>query len=241
MKIPFFRAAHCFVSVLVFSVGLSCFALAEGNWPNWRGSSSNGNAGDGKYPTTWSETQNVVWKVSLPGRGGSTPIYLADSIYLTSGIEGTNTLLSYNMKGQINWKQSLGVERAGKHKKGSGSNSSPISDGEFIFAYFKSGDLACCDLSGKVVWQRNLQMEFGEDTLWWDLGTSPVLTKDAVVVAVMQSGPSFVVAFDKKTGRQLWKVDRELNVNEESNQAYTTPTLARTEQGEILLALGPTM
>ncbi len=71
-----------------------------------------------------------------------------------------------------------------------------------------------------------------------DLGTSPVLTKEAVIVAVMQSGPSFIVAFDKKSGQHLWKQDRMLNVNEESNQAYTTPTIVKTDQGDVLFALG---
>ncbi len=199
----------------------------------------NGNAGEGNYPIQWSESQNIEWKVELAGRGGSTPTVVGTQIILTAGIDGQNTLVSLSKSGTPLWKTTLGVERAGKHKtKGSGSNSSPVSDGKFVFAYFKSGDLACCDLSGNTVWKRNIQTEYGEDTLWWDLGTSPILSKEAVIVAVMQSGPSFIVAFDKKNGQQLWKTDRMLNVNEESNQAYTTPVVLKTEQGEILFALG---
>lgn len=211
---------------------------AEDVWSNWRGMQHNGNAAEGSYPLRWSETENIAWKVPLAGRGGSSPILVNNTLLLTSGLEGNNALLAYSLEGKKLWEKKLGPERPGKHKKGSGSNSSPVSDGKFVFAYFKSGDLACCNLSGEVVWQRNIQKEFGEDTLWWDLGTSPILANEAVIVAVMQSGPSFIVAFDKSTGKQLWKVDRTLNVNDESNQAYTTPTLARTEQGEILLALG---
>ncbi len=198
----------------------------------------NGVAGEGDYPIHWSESQNIEWKVKLDGRGGSTPIVVGKQIILTAGIDGKNSLLSFDRSGNSLWTLQLGAERAGKHVKGSGSNSSPVSDGKAVFAYFKSGDLACCDLSGKIVWERNIQMEYGEDTLYWDLGTSPVLTKEAVVVAVMQSGPSFIVAFDKKTGKQLWKTDRMLNVNQESNQAYTTPLVIKSEQGELLLALG---
>jgi outer membrane protein assembly factor BamB len=225
------------VSTIVF-LFFSEISHGEASWPNWRGSQQNGNAGDGKFPIKWSESENVEWKIALPGRGCSTPIVVADSIFLTTGSEGQNRLLRYDLTGKLLWQVAVGTERSGKHAKASGSNPSAVSDGESVFAYFKSGDLACCDLGGKIIWQRNLQAEFGEDTLWWDLGTSPVLTKDAVIVAVMQSGPSFIVSFDKNSGRQLWKVDRELNANQESNQAYTTPAIARTEQGEILFALG---
>jgi outer membrane protein assembly factor BamB len=230
-----FRAATVLLSCWLASPAL---IKAEDIWLNWRGMRLNGNASEGKYPLRWSEKDNIAWKVSLPGRGGSSPILVNNTLILTAGIDGNNALLAYDLNGKTLWERNLGAERPGKHKKGSGSNSSPTSDGQFIFAYFKSGDLACCKLSGEVVWQRNIQKEYGEDTLWWDLGTSPILANEAVIVAVMQSGPSFIVAFDKATGKQLWKVDRTLNVNDESNQAYTTPTLARTEQGEILLALG---
>jgi outer membrane protein assembly factor BamB len=226
------------VSFAILMLSQSSFVEGDGSWPNWRGVSENGNAGNGTYPIRWSEKENIRWKVPIEGRGGSTPIVVDNKILLTAGIKGTNTLLAYNLEGKLLWQQSINEERPGKHRNGSGSNSSPISDGKFVYAYFKSGDLGCCDLDGKVVWMRNIQQEYGEDTLWWDLGTSPVLTKEAVVVAVMQSGPSFLVAFDKVTGKQLWKIDRMLEANQESNQAYTTPVSAKVPQGEMLLALG---
>ena len=231
---------HRFLSSVILPIlfSFSTSIRAEDSWLNWRGMQGNGNAGKGEYPTKWSETENVQWKVAISGRGGSTPIIVGKQIILTAGIDGQNMLLAYDLNGKPGWQGILGAERAGKHKKGSGSNSSPISDGEFVYAYFKSGDLGCFDLTGKVVWKRNLQTEYGEDTLWWDLGTSPILTKQSVIVAVMQSGPSFIVAFDKKSGQQLWKTERMLNVNEDSNQAYTTPALLKNDQGETLFALG---
>ncbi len=69
-------------------------------------------------------------------------------------------------------------------------------------------------------------------------GTSPVLTEDAIVIAVMQSGPSYLVALDKSTGKELWKTDRQFNVNNESNQAYTTPAVATFGGQTVLLTLG---
>jgi FkbM family methyltransferase len=94
-----------------------------------------------------------------------------------------------------------------------------------------------------VVWQTNLQQRFGEDTLWWDLGTSPVLTEKAVVIAVMQTGPSYLAAFDRTTGELLWKHDRDLGAPEEAAQSYSTPVVVKGkpalgEPDEVLVVLG---
>ena len=118
------------------------------------------------------------------------------------------------------------------------------SDGKHVWVYFKSGELACLSLTdGAVVWRTNLQEQFGEDTLWWDLGTSPVLTQKAVVVAVMQTGPSYIVAFDRLTGDVLWKHDRILDAPEEAAQSYSTPVVVAgntdwNEPAEMLIVLG---
>jgi outer membrane protein assembly factor BamB len=101
-----------------------------------------------------------------------------------------------------------------------------------VFAYYRSGDLACVDYKGEVQWQVNLQREFGEDTLWWDLGSSPTLIDNLVVIAVMQSGPSYLVAYDRESGQLAWKADRTLGAPEEAAQSYATP-IALQEQGMI--------
>jgi hypothetical protein len=119
-----------------------------------------------------------------------------------------------------------------------------VTDGERIWVYFKSGELACLDLAtGEERWRTNLQQRFGEDTLWWDLGTSPVLTSKAVVVAVMQTGPSYLAAFDRATGELLWKQDRAVPAPEEAAQSYSTPIVAagdpaKGEPAELLVVLG---
>lgn len=229
------RQFACFLS-LVLCCTLS--TSAADNWPNWRGPNQNGVASGTGYATKWSGTENVAWKVAIPGKGSSTPVVWGDRIYLTSGIEGENTLLAYDRGGKEAWRAKIGKERPGKHKKATGSNPSAATDGQHVFAYFKSGDLACVDLTGKVVWQENLQSKYGEDTLWWDLGTSPVLTSNAVVVAVMQTGPSFLVAYDKATGKQLWKHERNLDAPSEAAQSYSTPVVLKQGEQEILVVLG---
>jgi outer membrane protein assembly factor BamB len=222
---------------------LLCFSLVTlafaSNWPNWRGPSYDGVASGTGYPTKWSATENVRWKVQLPGPGASTPILWGDRIFLTCVVDGKNTAVCLDRGGKIVWQTPIGkTARAGKNQKATGSNPSAVTDGEHVFVYFKSGDLACLDFSGKVLWEQNLQTQYGEDTLWWDLGTSPVLTKDCVVVAVMHSGPSFVVAFDKASGKVAWKQDRQVEAPEESAHAYTTPVVLNDGGSELLIVLG---
>ena len=147
-------------------------------------------------------------------------------------------MLALDFQGMERWRAKIGTERQGKHKKASGCNSSCVTDGTSVFAYFKSGDLACIDLSGKSLWKTNLQEKFGADTLWWDLGTSPVLTKGNCVVAVMQTGGSYLAAFDKQTGKLAWKVDRNLDAPEEAAQSYSTPLVIMDHGQEILVVLG---
>jgi len=219
-------------------------APPAGTWPNWRGPAGDGVATGTGYATRWSPTENVRWKVALPGFGASTPAVWGDRLVLTCTIDGQDAALCYTRDGKAAWRRSLGTAKAGKHKKATGANSSPVTDGRQVWVYFKSGELACLDLAdGAVVWKTNLQEQFGEDTLWWDLGTSPVLSAKAVVVAVMQSGPSYLAAFDRQTGKLLWKQDRLLGAPEEAAQSYSTPLVvagdaAKGEPAEMLVALG---
>ena len=214
------------------------------NWPNWRGPALDGVAAGTGYATTWSPEAHVAWKVMLPGLGASTPAVWGDAIVLTCAIDGKDAAICFDRSGKAIWRRSLGAEKPGKHAKATGCNPSPLTDGKHVWVYFKSGELAALDLAtGAVVWQENLQERFGEDTLWWDLGTSPVLTKDAVVVAVMQTGPSYLAAFGRTDGKLQWKHDRNLDAPEEAAQSYSTPLVVKGEEkfgepAEVIFVLG---
>src|SRR5687768_7569098 len=233
------------MSRMLTLVGIACltFTSVGSNWSNWRGPTGNGVAPQGDYVTKWSESENVVWKIALPGRGASTPIIWEKKIFLTYGKDADNMLGCFDWNGKTLWQVALGKERKGKNAKATGSNPSPVTDGKLLFAYFKSGDLACTDLQGKVVWQKNLPREYGEEKLWldpnqkslplwWDLGTSPVLTPTCVVIAVMQSEPSYLVALDKESGEEVWRQDRNLGAPVEAAQSYTTPVVSLDASGK---------
>ena len=218
-------------------VGTTPHTRAE-NWPNWRGSLGDGNAAADPFPLVWNTDTNIAWSVELPGPGSSTPIVWEDSILLTCEKEGENALLCLSDRGDWRWTRLVGRYREAKHRKASGASPSAATDGRYVAAYFKSGDLACFDLAGNLKWHTNLQQRFAADTLWWDLGTSPVLVEQKVIVACMQSGESYIVAFDAATGEIAWKVDRNLPAPDEANHSYTTPIVVEAGGQKQLIVLG---
>jgi outer membrane protein assembly factor BamB len=222
--------------IAVFSSGLA-FGATE-NWPQWRGPLETSVAVDGEYPVEFSAEEGVAWKLALPGVGCSTPAVWGDSIFVTSGIDGQDGVVCYGMDGSERWRRQLGPERAGKHRNGSGSNPSPVTDGKHVVVYFKSGTLACFDVAGQELWRVNLHDKFGPDTLWWDLGTSPVLAGDRVIVAVMQEGSSYLAAFDLASGKVLWQVPRQYQCTQESDHAYTTPHVVTVDGKEQVVVWG---
>ncbi len=226
----------CFIIIsFVLAVNLSVVA---GNWPQWRGPDGTSFAKAGDYPEKFSNTQNVLWKVKLPGKGSSTPVIWEDKIFVTSGNDGQDGIEAYNWAGKLLWGKTLGEERPGKHKNGSGSNPSPITDGKNLFVYYKSGTVASLTLDGKVNWKINLQEKYGEDTLWWDLGTSPVFAGDNIVIAVMQEGDSYVIALNQSDGSVAWKVDRTYKVQKETGQSYTTPYVTEIDGKKTIVIWG---
>lgn len=213
-------------------------ALADGEWPRWRGPNSTGAVVDRPAPIHFSEPEQFAWQIDLPGQGASTPVVHGDALVLTCTAAEQDTVVCYGLDGKLRWQKALGPARAGKHREGSGAAPSAVTDGERIVVYFKSGTLAAFDWQGNKLWQTNLQQEYGPDTLWWDLGTSPALADGKVIVAVMQDGPSFLVARDVATGDEVWKTDRTYKRPRESDQAYTTPTVCEVDGVQTIVTWG---
>jgi outer membrane protein assembly factor BamB len=226
-------------AVLVISICAQFTIAAEENWPQWRGPLGTGVAADGEYPVKFSSDEGVVWKVKLPGTGSSTPAVWGERVFVTCDIDDQDGLVCYDMNGQEQWKHQFGPGREGKKARvGTGSNPSPVTDGEHVVVYFKSGTLACVDVGGRELWKHNLQEQYGEDTLWWDLGTSPVLVGGRAVVAVMHEGPSYLAAFDLDSGEVAWKVERDYDNEPESDQAYTTPQVVQQDGKDVIVTWG---
>jgi outer membrane protein assembly factor BamB len=232
--------AGCVRPLIVFVLLVATsFARAEAptNWPRWRGPQDNGSTASGTYPAKW-DTENVRWKAALPGKGCSTPIVWSQRIYLTAPVNGADTALALDWSGKPLWQTKFGPQNAGKHRNGSGSNPSPATDGKGVFVYFKSGTLAALEFDGKVRWQTNLVAGFGPDTLYWDHGTSPVLTEKYVIMVRMNHGESWLAAFDKTTGEMRWKAARNFQTPVEGDHSYSTPLVTQHRGKEALLVWG---
>ena len=203
-------------------------------WPQWRGPRGSGVAPHADPPTQWSEEENIRWKIELPGRGHSTPVVWGDLVFVTTAIPYGDALppresdapgahdnlpvthrhefvvLAINRSdGAIAWKTT--VNRALPHDQGhytaSLASSSPVTDGEHLFTFFGSHGLFCLDLAGNVVWQTDLgqmQTKHGHGE-----GSTPALYGDTLVVNWDHEGDSFIVAFDKSTGREKWRIARD--------------------------------
>lgn len=217
------------------------------NWPQWRGPAGTGVAPHANPPVEWSESNNIRWKVKLPGHGHASPIVWGDRVYVQTAIntekkvepqepatqpaepEGQRDRRGGNRMsratpthihkfliiaidrgtGDVVWQQVLceALPHEGGHPAASQASNSPVTDGEHIIAYFGSRGLYCLDMQGQVLWEKHFgPMQtirgFGE-------GSSPALHGDTVVVNWDHEGQSFIVAFDKRTGEQRWKVDRD--------------------------------
>lgn len=207
------------------------------DWRAWRGPQGHGSVEQGKYPVQFG-AEKYQWRTELPGKGCSTPIILNDRIYLTAASDGNDSVLSYDFKGAEQWRAAFGKENPGKHRNGSGSNASPVTDGKGIFVFFKSGTFAAVELDGKVRWKTDLVERFGKDTLFWDHGTSPVLTEQYVIMARMHQGESWLAAFDKQSGEMKWKVARNFMTPVECDHGYTTPLVVQYQGKESILVWG---
>lgn len=208
------------------------------SWPSWRGPLASGSTTNGSYPVQWDPVR-ITWKVELPGKGSSTPIVWKERIYLTTPAEGQDAVMALDLEGKLQWQTALGPASPPKHRTlASSCNASPVTDGSGLFVYFRSGHFAALEFDGTVRWQTNLVERFGPDRLFWDQGTSPVLTASLVVMTRMHGGESWVAAFDKATGKLRWQEPRNYQTPVEGDNAYTTPVVFRHDNREALLVWG---
>ncbi len=222
-------------------------------WHQWRGPFMTGVSPQGTPPLEWSETKNVTWKVAIPGRGHSTPIIWKDQIFILTAVPESNAppapkaegeqgsrrgmpsrktdvkhrfvVMSISRSsGKVMWQKTVAEEvpQEATHDLGSWASGSPITDGEFVYAYFGSRGLYCLDMSGNLKWERDFgemskRMQFGE-------GSSPTLYGNTIIVLWDHEGDSFVATLDKKTGMDIWKMDRD------EGTSWSTPLVVEVER-----------
>jgi outer membrane protein assembly factor BamB len=234
MRFPANTAVACAPCWVALVLVTSLASHARGDWPNWRGPNGNGSVSGGNYATSW-DLEKVSWKFELPGKGSSTPIVLEDRIIVTTPDDGQDAVLALDFNGKELWRKRLGSESRAKHRLGSSTNASPATDGKGIFVYFRSGRLAALELDGTVRWSNDLAATYGPENLFWDQGTSPVVTDRHVILARLHAGDSWIAGFDKATGALAWQQKRNYKTPPENDNGYTTPVFFDYEGREALL------
>jgi outer membrane protein assembly factor BamB len=242
--------ASRFTLAMVITGLLSVNTGMAGDWLRFRGPNGTGiSSDDDATPISWSPTENLKWKIELPGAGVSSPIVVGDQIFVTcySGYGGGRD--AGNMEdlkrhlvcidrtaGSIVWQKTVDAVMPEDRWGGAGipshgyASHTPVSDGERVYVFFGKTGVLAFDLDGNQLWQTSVGT--GSDQHEWGSSSSPILVDDLVVVS---AGPESraLIGLNAKTGEQLWKADGDGLGN-----TWGTPTIATLEGGKSEIVIG---
>jgi len=234
------------VVVTVFAA-VASLAGAE-NWPQFRGTTGAGVSAASDLPTRWSENTGIAWTRDLPGRANSSPAVTSRRIDLTTqkedqslwvlSIDRRSGRLIREVRVGSGTLAAKGAANLYTHRHNA-ATPSPAADEENIYAFFGTGLLVCVEAgTGKIKWRRDMVEDYGAYDITFGMGSSPRLWGDKLYVACMTKGPSYVVALDKNSGREIWKSDRDLRAKYDGPDAYSTPLVFQRNGREQLLVSG---
>ena len=246
------RSSFSLLGLLICFLVLAGSAAGQEHWPQFRGPNSLGVSDNSDLPDHWTDTQNVLWRREIPGRGWSSPVVWGKRIFITTVINpresekpkkglyfGGNRLsapttvhewMVYCLDsetGDVLWQQVVkkGVPQTSLHLKNSYASETPVTDGEHLYAYFGNVGVFCFTLDGKQVWSKKFEPR--KTRYGWGTAASPVLHKDRLYIVNDNDNDSYLLALDKKSGEQIWRIGRD----EKSNWAtpYVWENKLRTE------------
>lgn len=216
------RLAHLFVPVALFT-GL-CASATSSDWPAWRGPTRDGHAAPGQNaPVKWSETENVLWRTPVRGKGHGSPTVAGDRIYLATADAAAQELLVLafdRATGRAVWSTVVhrGPIESGNHKNSSAASASVVSDGERLYINFlhaKAIFTTALDPAGKMLWQTRV----ADYQVHQGFGASPLVHENVVIVAADTRAGGRVAGLDRLTGKILWSQERPKIPN------YASPAL----------------
>ncbi len=252
-------------AVYLITLSLVLSFSAQADWKQWRGPTGQGHA-NAKLPTQWSETKNVTWRTPIPGKGWSSPVIEGNQIWLTTAFETpaseaeTKERLKNNtgsvpvhVLSKVHLHAVCVDKRTGKlvhnievitkedpqwvHKLNSYASPTPIIENGRIYCHFGAYGTTCVDAkAGKVIW-KNQQIQVMHEN---GPGSTPVLFEDALIFHMDGSDKQFVVALDKKTGKEKWRSPRSgtMHENPQLKKSYGTPIIEKIEGTPTLLSPG---
>ena len=195
---------------------------AKDAWRQWRGPNNNGVA-ESDGPLNFSDTENVKWRIAIPGRGNSTPVISGRTMYLTTAVvsekddgEGEFPLYDFLVlaigkdTGKELWRRTATSAKPheGYHQQyGSFASNSPVTDGEVLIANFGSRGVYAYDMEGSLLWKKDLGLMYM--VLAFGEGIAPVLHRDSLIIQNDHEGDSYIVVLDKNTGEERWRAARD--------------------------------
>jgi outer membrane protein assembly factor BamB len=227
----------------LLAAGIVALALASpaagpnDHWPQFRGPSAGVAENDPALPDRWSATSNVLWTLDVPGIGWSSPVVWGDHVFVTSVINtgqaeapkpglymggerpastSPHRWMVHDVDfatGKVRWSKEVraGVPDGPKHLKNSYASETPVTDGERVYFYFGNAGMFVFDLTGKPVWSKPIgpfKTRYG-----WGTAASPVLHRDRIYIVNDNDDRSFLAAYDKRTGAEIWRVNRDEGSN----------------------------
>ena len=251
------------LSLALILFAITVHTVAAQNWPQFRGPAATGIVEATGQPVKWdaAKSENVRWKLEIPGLAHSSPVVWGDKIFVTTavssgkdetrfGLFGDVTPVKDDPKhtwkvyaidkstGKILWERVAyeGIPKVKRHPKSSHAASTPVTDGKYLVAMFGSEGLYAYDLKGKLLWKQDLGVLdagwFYDADYQWEYGSSPIIYKNLVIVqADIQKNP-FIAAYDIKTGKLKWKTPRE------EIPSWGTPTVYEGKERAELITNG---
>ena len=224
--------SKAWLPIIIGTMLLAVIVPAE-NWTEFRGPTGQGHSRESGLPLTWSETENVAWKVPVPGSGWSSPVLADDQIWLTTGLDDGRSLRAVCVNrdtGRIvhNVEVFQLADPGPVHQKNGHASPTPIIEGDRIYLHFGSHGTACITRSGQIVWKTQELKYYHRH----GPGGSPVVYGDSLIVSCDGYDIQFVVALDKRTGKIRWKSPRK------GYQAYTTPLTIQVQGKDQLISPG---
>ena len=237
-------------------------ASNKGSWPSFRGPNASGVAEGQNLPDKWNGKtgENILWRTPIPGLAHSSPVVWGNRIFVTTAVSSdpkasfrpglygdgdaskdvsVHRWMIYALdkqSGKILWQQVAyqGEPIEKRHIKSTYANSTPVTDGRIVVAWFGSQGVYAYDVNGKFLWKVNMgRVDMGAydiPTYEWGPASSPIIWKDLVILQCDTQADSFIIAFDANTGKAVWKTKRE------EIPSWGTPTVATTSKGDELIA-----
>ena len=203
------------------------------NWPCWRGPRLDGTSVEARIPVHWSANSNILWKAVLPGSGHASPVVWADRLFTVAALNTQERVLLCLDRGTGRTRWQRAVVRSPlepKHALNSHASSTPATDGAQIYVAFLDQTqmvVAAYDFEGAQKWL----VRPGPFASRHGFCSSPILFEDKVIVNGDHDGDGYIVALSRKTGKELWRIDRP-----NKTRSYTVP-LIREMAGRMQMVL----